>query len=193
MAMATPFLTEQPVAAREIARHCELSEEARQLLRDEPKADIYVGMLLQRNLDQDALRFLAYRLPKREAVWWGALCAWKGLRPDPPEADAAALHAAVLWVRDGSEANRRAAEAVGHAAGPATAAGCVALAAFWSGGSMAPEGLPDVAPAPFLTARSIDAAVSLAVAQAGIGEQAGLRRFFIQLARDVSSGRNRWF
>src|SRR5262249_28303423 len=110
MAMGTPFLTEQPVAAREIARHLYLSEEARQLLRDEPKADIYVTMLLQQGLDQDALRFLAYRLPKREAVWWGALCAWKGLRPNPPEADEAALHSAVLWVRDDSEANRRVAE-----------------------------------------------------------------------------------
>src|SRR5262249_61133554 len=106
-----------PQKAVEIANQADLGDEARGLLRDDLTADAYVARLRERGLWADAIRFLAHRLPKREAVWWGCLCAWKVSRPNPPEKEAAGLQAAVRWVREPTEDNRRTAEAAGTAAG----------------------------------------------------------------------------
>jgi hypothetical protein len=181
-----------PEKAAEICRQYEPGEEARRLLRDDLSADAYAALLTREHLYADAVQFLAHRLPKREAVWWACLCVWKVLRPEPPAKEAVALEAAVHWVQDPSEANRRAAQKVGEAAGPGTPAGGVALAAFWSGGSMAPPGLPEVAPPTFLTARTLAGALRLAAVRVRPDAQDVPLRLFVDLGGAVADGKNRW-
>ena len=116
-----------------VTKICEgvkLGDRARGLLDDELAPREYFDLLVSNGLDEDAIQFMARWLSKREAVWWGCLCAWAVCRPNPAEAVDAALKAAVTWVQDPSEENRQETRTRGKAAGPQTPAGGVALAAF---------------------------------------------------------------
>jgi hypothetical protein len=178
---------EAPTAAA-ICKQFELGEDARGLLDDEASADEFVEALVQNRLLTDAIRFTAYRLSKREAVWWGCLCAWEVCRPKPTPAAAEALKASALWARDPSEENRRAAEAAAEPA-VATPAGNLAMAAFLSGGSMSPPKMPVVAPAPGLTARLVSEAVLLASRLAPPDQTPAHQRRFLGIASEITSGR----
>src|SRR5207237_10478430 len=113
-----------------------LKAESLKLLHDNPSPRAFFDLLVQHEQFGDAVRFLAHALPKRAAIWWGCLCLWDMCWPEPAEVVEAAVRAAVQWVLDPSEPHRRAAEKAGRAAGFQTAAGCLAMAAFWSRGSM---------------------------------------------------------
>ncbi|USI74916.1 DUF6931 family protein [Sphingomonas morindae] len=109
--------------------------------------------------DRDAIRFLAQALPRFEAVAWAArMVASQGRAPDP-----ALLAAVTAWLRDPSEAHRRAAGAVAAARPAASPARLCAFAAFTAGGSLAPDGAPPFA-APRATAGRFVAGAVLAAA-----------------------------
>ena len=83
---------ERPQAAAAVCRSCTPGPEARALLRDDLAAADYLGLLAAEGLNRDAVRFIAHWLTKREAVWWGCLCVWHGLRTaEPPGEVMAAL------------------------------------------------------------------------------------------------------
>jgi hypothetical protein len=128
-----------PRTAAEIGKLFPLGDEAKKLLRDGMTPRQYLDVLLEKQQFVDAVRFLAHVLPKREAVWWACLCARSAAGSGAPAPQTAALQAAERWVADPSEANRRAAQDAAEAAELGTPAGCAAMAAFWSGGSMAPR------------------------------------------------------
>jgi hypothetical protein len=93
-------------------------------------ADAYFARLVDEGRLEEATRFVAAWLGPRRAVWWATLCVWNGLRSAPPEdggASLAAIDAAVAWIVDPTESNRRtaqaAAEVVGFATRGAAAAG----------------------------------------------------------------------
>jgi hypothetical protein len=117
----------------------------------------------------EAIVYLAYLLPRREAVWWGCQCV-RALRGG--EADEALL-AAEAWVRDPEEATRREALNIGWSRDARIATTWLALAAGQSGGSIAPAGAHPVAPPPQATALDVKAAVILAIAQSPPQRQSG--------------------
>ena len=141
-------------------------------------------------LADDAIRFLAAALPKREAVWWGVLCLKDGLlKPLDPVA-AKAIATAETWVKDASEANRRAAGVAADAAGPGTAAGCLAAAAFWSGGSLNAPHLAPVPPREDLTGTAVAGAILLATI-ATPPTPAAAKAKFIATGTEIASGRQK--
>jgi hypothetical protein len=178
--------------AADVCRQFELSDPARALLGERQSPGAFFSLLVQERLYPDALRFAAHYLPKREAVWWGCLCAWQVYRPEPPAKEGAALEAVVGWVREPTEANRRDAEKAGREAGVGSVAGGLALAAYLSEGSIAPPGQPPVDPKPTLTAQTVAGAVVLAARQAGAARMAEHARHFAVLAAEVAEGRLRW-
>jgi hypothetical protein len=99
--------------------------------------------LREEGRDRDAVRFLGQALPRYEAVLWAARIVerWS------PAADPRAMEAVSAWLRDPSEAHRRAAYAAARSAPDPSAARLCGLAVFTSGGSLAPEGKPPY-PAP---------------------------------------------
>jgi len=107
-------------------------------------ASANLDLLMKRGLLSDAVRFLAHSLPKREAVWWACLCARDMLPADAAPALLAAVQAAEGWVMAPSEEKRREAMVTAEAAGFRAPASWAAVAAFWSGGSMAPPNAPVV-------------------------------------------------
>jgi len=107
-----------------------------------------------------AVVFLAYLLPRREAVWWARQCVGAILGP---RAEDAALRAAEAWVRAPEEENRRLALEVGMAADQRLATTWLALAAAWSGGSMCAPDVKPMAPPISACAKAANAAISLAI------------------------------
>src|SRR5262249_30851354 len=148
-------------------------------------------LLVSQELYLDALRLLAHALPKREAVWWACRCA-RLERAEQPPAEAEAVAAAEVWVKDPSEANRRAAQKAAEAAEVTTPAGCAASAALWSGGSLSLPDAPVVAPGETLTAQGVANAVLMA-AEAREPEKARQRysQFFTE-GIGVATGAKKW-
>lgn len=190
--MSTGTLTK--VTAKTAAEVCKLfplGDEAKPLLRDTLAPRQFLDLLVEKQQFLDAVRFLAHALPKREAVWWACLCA-RVTAPTPPPPQAAAVQAAERWVADPSEANRRAAQAAAEKAEMNNPAGCAAMAAFWSGGSLAPPNVPVVPPGETLTAHGVTGAVLLAAVASEPQKAPEKHRKFLALGVEVGNGTNRW-
>ena len=140
------------------------------------------GLLLE------ATRLVAHALPKREAVWWASMCAVHTAPADLPQADRIAREAAEDWVRQQTEKSRRVAWDHAQASGCATPEAWVAIAAFWSGDSMSPEGQPAVPPAPHLPGTAVAGAVALASVRGDAKRQPTRLRRFLESARNIAAG-----
>jgi hypothetical protein len=169
-----------------------LSDEAKALLGDGLKCRAYLDLLIDKQHLTDAAKFLANALPKREAVWWACLCARAAYGPTPAANLAEALQAAEKWAADPSEANRRAAEKAAVAADYGTPAGCAAVAAFWSGGSLGPPDVHAIPPKEHLTAHGVASAVMLAVVAKEPHKSAEKYKQFLKVGIDVGDGQHRW-
>ena len=112
----------------------------------------YLDVLVDAGEVHEAIRFLTHGLPIREAIWW-ALCSARVAHPEPNEAIARALEITEAWVMTPDEGFRRSAKEIAEAAGYDTPAGCVALAVYYSGGSLAGEDGPEIPPDENLAAR----------------------------------------
>jgi hypothetical protein len=175
--------------ALEVCERFDAGEEARKLLRPDLTPQRYLELLEKKQLHPAAIQFLAHALPKREAVWWACVCA----RVAAGTAQApGALRAAETWVADPSEKNRRTALPAAMADGVATAAGCAALAAFVSGGSLAPPEAPPVPPAENLTSQTVAGAVVLAASELGKEKAAESLRLFFSRGLEVARGSSSW-
>jgi hypothetical protein len=136
----------------------------------------------------EAVRVLAHALPKREGVWWACVCAAHTTPPDLSEADELARLSAEQWVRQQKDALRRDAMTHAEAGGFMSAEAWSAIAAFWSGDSLAPPGAPPIAPLPEQTGTAVAAAVTLASVR-GDGKRFTERlQRFLESGRDILSG-----
>jgi hypothetical protein len=183
------------VAARTAAEVCErypLEEAARRLLRGDLTPRDYLGLLLAGRQYPEAVRFLAHALPKREAVWWACQCVRLGSGTNAPPVVATALAAAEMWAADPSEDNRRAALPAAEAAGLRTPAGCAAVAAFWSAGSLGPPNVPAIPPDERLTAQGAAGAVLLAAVQTEPEKAPVKYHHFLAAGLEVARGTDRW-
>lgn len=157
-----------------------------------PPAD-FARKLTEQGLYKDAVPFVACYLPKREAVWWGCLCCWHALGGKLDAKETQAMGTIVRWVIDPKDEHRQAAAAAGLAiGGTTTPVGALAQGAGWSGGSMAPPGLPEVKPPEFLTQQVVAAAILAVATRAQPADPAAACQHFLNLAWDVANGRNRW-
>lgn len=135
-----------------------------------------------------AARLAAHALPAREAVWWAVQCTMHTAPADLPVADRAARQLAEQWVRARADDVRRAAMAKAEEAGYVSAEAWAAVAAFWSGDSMAPLGQPKVPPPPHLTGTAVAGAVLLASVRMRPERQPERLRAFLVSARDIAAG-----
>jgi pSer/pThr/pTyr-binding forkhead associated (FHA) protein len=169
-----------------------LKEDPELAADDKWSSEKLIEQLQQQQKLVPALKYLAYALPKRSAVWWSCQCVrqagGEALKPD----DRAALESAEAWVANPSEDNRRAAMAVADKQKHATAACWANVGAFWSGGSMAPPASPVIPPAEDLTGKAIFGAVQLAAVAQQPEKAAEKHKKFISLGLAVSRGENTW-
>jgi hypothetical protein len=185
---------ERVVAAKAapICAKLALPDRVRGLLRANPDAAIFFKALVARGEHESATTFLAHALPPREGVWWACLCAEAAHGENLPKDEEIALLAAVRWVLEPTEANRRAAEAPGKALGIISLCGNLALAAFWSGGSINPPDRPLRPPPPGKTAETIAYAVTRTVDVVFPRcRDVGFRQF-LALGEGVATDQYRW-
>jgi hypothetical protein len=191
--MAAVTLSKIPATkAAEICEHVALGDRSRDKLRPDSVPADFLNALIGEGLYLDAARFLAHALPKQEAVWWACQCARSAAGQALPEPAAAALAAAELWVEDPTDEHRRAALIAAETAGIGTPAGCTALAAFLSGGSLAPENCPEVPPASHLTGRSVAGAITIAAVSQNPEKMTDKLQAFVASGLDVASGKSHW-
>ena len=136
----------------------------------------------------EATRLVAHALPKREAVWWACMCAIHTAPVDLPDADRKCREAAEDWVRQQAETSRRVAFDLAQAGGFRTPEAWAAMAAFWSGGSMAPEGQPAVPPAPHLTGTAVAGSVALAAVRGDVARRDARLHQFLESGRNIATG-----
>src|SRR5262245_769335 len=84
--------------AAEVAPRAGLGEAALSLLREGLTPRQFLDLLLDHEHYGDAIKFLAFALPWREAVWWGCLGLRLALGEHLPAKDEKAVRAAALWV-----------------------------------------------------------------------------------------------
>lgn len=173
--------------AGEVCSGFTLSPEARQQLQPEMPPLDFVNALATHEIYSDAVQFLARALPKREAVWWSCLCA-RDLGADEKRPElAGGLEAAEAWVYRPTEETRRHAEKAGQAIKGSHPARWAAMAAFWSGGSLAPPGSPEAKPPEDFTAKAVAGAILLA---AGLDPKLtkARNRKFLAAGIDIAKG-----
>ncbi|MGE5346619.1 MAG: DUF6931 family protein [Acidithiobacillales bacterium] len=175
--------------AFEVCERFDIGDDARKLLKPEASPLQYLELLKGKKLLTAAIQFLAHALPKREAVFWACVCA----RSAGTFPDSAALRAAETWVADPSEKNRRAGQSAALADGVHTAAGCAAMAAFVSGGSLGPPEAPPAPPAEHLTSSNVAGAVLFAAIAKGGGERMSEHLSqFLESGLEVARGTSSW-
>jgi hypothetical protein len=178
----------------------EVSEDATALLATallatapvEPPQRVFVGSLVERELFADAIAFLAHALPRREAVWWAWVCARKASGQTPPPKIQAALDATERWIVQPTEDNRRQAMLYGELADFGTPAGCAALGAFFSGGSLSPADAPPVPPGEFMTAKAVAGSVTMAAVSAEPEKAPEKFQEYVRLALEVADRTKLW-
>lgn len=136
----------------------------------------------------EATRCFAHALPRREAVWWAAMCARHTAPADLGEGERAALEAAEVWVRKQTDETRRTAMARAEAIGFQTPEAWTAVGAFWSGASISPVDQPPVAPPAHLTGVAVAGAVALAAVRGDAGRRLDRLARFLASAREIAAG-----
>jgi hypothetical protein len=183
----TPFRKVSASTAEEICSRAKLSTEAVALLSPALSPQAFLALLMDGRHFSDAVRFLAFSLPPREGIWWACVIA-RGIELTPSDTDC--LDRAIAWAYEPDDARRRACMEAAERLNFEGAAAYAALAVFWSGGSLAPEGMPDALPDPSLCAIGVGASVLLAVAAGD--PQSAARRFgdAIERGMDIANGGN---
>lgn len=136
----------------------------------------------------EATRVLAHALPKREAVWWGCMCAAHTAPPDLPEPDRLARAAAEHWVRQPTDKNRRAAMHQAEATTFESPDALCAYAVFWCGETIGPEDQPPTPPTPGMAGKIIAPAVLLAALRTDPTRQDARLKRFLESGRNVAAG-----
>lgn len=184
-----PFRKIADGAAADICKRVDLSAEAKAFLLPSLSPQGYLALLVDAEQIGDAVRFLAFALPIREGIWWACIVAQSNL-PEPGKIDLACLEQSASWVYEPTDTRRRACMAAAELANFDGAAAYAALAVFWSGGSMAPENMPDAIPDPRLGPIGVGASVLLSITA---GDPKLLNeRFKAAVARgvDIANGGN---
>ena len=169
-----------PQKAADLCRRIELSDDAWSLLRDDLTPIEFLSVLAGKEKFGDAVRVLAHLLPKRVAVWWACRCARQASGDQLPPKLEAAVKAAETWIAELSEKTRYTAFSLANQAGLGTAAGCAAMAAFASEGSLAPADDPVVPPPEGLAAQLVAASVLIAASQNPLEMTSQIRTFLEQ-------------
>ena len=142
-----------------------------------------------RRLPDRGDRLVAHALPKREAVWWACMCAAHTAPADLPAAGPrGARGGRGLGAPADRQGTRRIAWDHAQAGGCGTPEAWAAVAAFWSGNSMSPEGQPAIPPAPHLAGTAAAGAVALASVRGDVTRREGRLRRFLESGRNIAAG-----
>lgn len=146
---------------------------------DAPPLD-FCRTQLAGKVPEDAITFCAYLLPRRVAVWWGHECLTQ--LPDLlDDQDRRMLALAHEWVAEPDENRRYAALTEAMAAVEKTPGVWIALAAGWSGGSIAPRDMEPVPAQPFFTPKAVNAGILFMLARVATADRPAVLAGFVEM------------
>jgi hypothetical protein len=151
------------MTVKEISEISNLSEGARALVQEDSTPPAYLDSLEKQELYQDAIRFLAHKLPTDAGVKWASACVRELRAPDPKEQKDEPLDASDQWIKAPGDPTRWAAKEASDEAKTAGPSKLVAMAVFLSGGSVSPPGGPETPPPPYSAQKMIAGSVLVAV------------------------------
>jgi hypothetical protein len=161
--MGSDGVVKTPVSPlQEFCDRAKVGDEAKALLTDQFSTKQFLSLLVEKEMFGDAIRVIAYLLPKREAIGWGCLCLRHVLTSQKDKPLPNVQMAAERWVSAPNEENRWAAKETADKEDPKTPSGLLALAVFFAGYSMAPPNIQAVPPPDHATAEIVAGAVQLA-------------------------------
>jgi hypothetical protein len=187
-----PMATAVGATALTLAATCaylEFGEDVGELAAEAKTADALIDELAKQGKVHDALRLRAHLLPKRQAVWWGCLCVREDVDAPLPPVQVAAMEAAEDWVREPDEEHRRLAEKRSEEAKYSGVGATLALSAFWSEGSIAPEGNQDVPADERLTSQGVAAALISAAYHGDPAKSPKRTEAFLAKGKDMANGK----
>jgi hypothetical protein len=191
-APVAPIATAVGATALTLAATCaylEFGDDVNELAARAKTADALIDELAKQGKVHDALRLRAHLLPKRQAVWWGCLCVREDVDDPLPAAQVAAMEAAEDWVREPDEDHRRIAEKRSEDAKYSGVGATLALSAFWSDGSIAPEGNQDVLADERLTSQGVAAALISAAYHGDPAKAPKRTEAFLAKGKDMANGK----
>ncbi len=175
----------EPWSAADYCQRLELEDESISLLQAEQTPEAFWRALVEHKRVEDAVRLLSALLSKRAAVWWAYRCVQDILSDTLSADDKAALDAALVWLNEPTDENRRAAMAAAEITEFHSSPSWVAAAAFWSEGSIAPADLPDVPPDELLTSQGVSAALLMAATQGDAAKIGDRFQRILELGEEV--------
>ena len=183
-----PESQEPQQSARQLGELIDLDDESRELLLTEPAKLEFVDLLIQRSQFLDAIRFLTVWLRPEQAIWW----AWKSVHDSNGGSldvhDQSVLDSVSRWLADPTDEHRRAAMSAAESKDFETPADWVALAAFWSGGSIAPLDLAEVPADDSLVSKAVFAALLILSSQDDPELLGANYERITRMGRDIATG-----
>ena len=175
--------------AQDVYLRYELSEDAAPFKNPDQPPHEFIQSLLNAELYNDAITFIAHAIPKREGVWWACLSCRDALpQVTDSETYLNGLTSAENWVINPTELHRRHAEKQAEEQGFELASSWAAIAAFWSQGSITPPDQPQVSAPDFLYAHAVSGAISLAATQFSPEEIPNKLQHYIAIGLDLAKG-----
>lgn len=169
--------------------HLQLDAKATAALDGCEEAAAALNRLEEAGLLAEATRLVAHALPALEAVWWACACArHTASSSTDPESETGPRDAAEEWVRRQSDEQRRAAMKEAEKSGFGSPEAWAAVAAFWSGDSMAPPDVPKVPPQPHFTGLAVAGAVAMSAVRGSAVRRDERLRAFLASAKDIAAG-----
>jgi hypothetical protein len=169
--------------------HLQLDEQGRSALAGAKDSIEALDRLERAGLLVEATRLIAHALPAREAVWWACACSrHTAASGADPAVEAKLREAAEEWVRKPTDEHRRSAMKQAEATGFGSAEAWAAVAAFWSGDSMAPPEAPKVPPQPHFAGLAVAGSIALAVARGPAVRRDDRLVRFLTSAKDIAVG-----
>jgi hypothetical protein len=150
------------MTVKEISETADLSDAARALVREDSTESNYLDSLEKQELFQDAIRFMAFKLPTDAGIKWATACLKELRSPESKEKDEP-WDASDQWVKAPGDPTRRAAKKAADNVKKAGPSKLLAMAVFLSGGSVASEGAPETPPPQFAAQKLIAGSVQVAV------------------------------
>ena len=182
-----------PGKALDAAKLVDFKPETLALAKEGQPPKALFDALLSKEMIQEAVKFSAASLPRREAVWWALACVRAAAGPAAPLVQTQAMLAVEKWVVQPKEEHRRACEKASPLATSDTPAGLLALAVFFAEGSIAAAESKVEIPTALPTApRLIYATVVMAAVEGDASKFPDQLKKFVGLANDVANGTNRW-
>lgn len=173
--------------ARELFEQIPEAEEDLTMAPGDHDVVAYIHLLTQSPTPEEAIACCAYLLPRRYCVWWGHECLGQ-IDETLDDTDRDMLRLAADWVGSPKEDERYTALDAALEAKSKTPGVWVALGAGWAGGSMVGPDLPPVPPAPYLTARAINAAVLSGLARGDVMQRQEILERFVRMAIRLGEG-----